>query len=249
MAGVPLLDELMANAWRPAVTEVFGGWRYRWADGVTRRANSALALGGEDLGALTRRAEEFYRARGAKAMIQLSTASAPQGLASLLDECGYQEGTRTLAQQAATVDVAAKTVQRSYNIVAATTTTDEWFDAYWSVEAARGRHDSDARLCRDVLLNSGLPSLFVAARVDGRVVGTGQLVIERGWGGIQCMATVPRHRRQGVGQAVLHALAIEAHRADVERMYLAVMADNQPAAALYASAGFEVTHEYSYFVA
>jgi ribosomal protein S18 acetylase RimI-like enzyme len=248
VTGVAFLDELMANAWPPAVTEVFGGWRYRWADGVTRRANSALALGGEDLDLLTSKAADFYRERGAKPMIQLSTASAPQGLASHLNELGYQASARTLVQHAATAKVAARTASAPYSIVAATTTSDEWFETYWSVEAARGRDGADATVCREVLLKPNLPSVFVSATVDGRVVGTGQLVIERGWGGIQCMATVPSHRRRGMAQAVLHALATEGQRRGVERLYLAVMADNAPAAALYASAGFDITHEYSYFV-
>jgi hypothetical protein len=61
--AVPLLDELMANAWRPVVTETHGGWRYRWADGVTRRANSAFARGADgSVEELVARAETFYGA-------------------------------------------------------------------------------------------------------------------------------------------------------------------------------------------
>jgi GNAT superfamily N-acetyltransferase len=248
VTGVPLFDELMANAWRPAVSEVFGGWRYRWTGGVTRRANSALALGGEDLDGLILKAENFYRERGANTMVQLSTASAPQGLASRLEERGYQQHARTLVQQAAALDVAAGTEPQPYNIACSVTATDEWFEAYWSVEAARGRDGFDATVCRNVLLAPALPAAFVAAYADGRVVGTGQLVIERGWAGVQRMTTAPNHRRRGVGRVVLRALATEALRRHVERMYLAVEASNEPALSLYASAGFEAAHEYSYFI-
>lgn len=248
MVGVPLLDELMANAWRPIVTEVLGGWRYRWADGVTRRANSALALGGEDLDALVLRAEQFYRERDLCTMIQVSTASAPKGFAELLAERGYRHQARTMVLQAAISDVAARTSSQSYEVVTSSTATDGWFEAYWSVEATRGRPASARTVCRDVLLRPGPSAAFVAVCDGGRVVGTGQLVVERGWGGVQCMTTVASHRRRGVAQSVLHALAREAVRRDVERMYLAVVADSEAARALYASAGFEVVHEYSYFV-
>lgn len=247
MEAVPVLDELMANAWRPVVTETFGGWRFRWAHGVTRRANSALALGGGDVDALVAKAEAFYRAHHAPAMIQVSTASAPRGLVPLLHARGYRAGARTLVEQAATTDVIARTRPGAYDIAYATTATDEWFDAYWSTEGSRSRHSSDMTVCRTVLLASGLPAVFAAACVDGTVIGTGQLVVDRGWGGVQCMATSRSNRRQGVAQAILHALATEALCRDVQRLYLAVMADNEPAVALYATAGFEVAHEYSYF--
>ena len=61
------------------------------------------------------------------------------------------------------------------------------------------------------------------------------------------MATHPSHRRRGAASAVLHQLAVEALDREVEHMYLAVMADNPAALALYQRSGFNVTHEYSYF--
>ncbi|MGH9113708.1 MAG: hypothetical protein ACRDZN_15630 [Acidimicrobiales bacterium] len=45
MRDASVVDELMANAWPPQVVESVGSWRYRWASGVTRRANSVLAIG------------------------------------------------------------------------------------------------------------------------------------------------------------------------------------------------------------
>lgn len=45
----------------------------------------------------------------------------------------------------------------------------------------------------------------------------------------------------------LNGLAREAARRGIGRMYLAVMADNEAATALYSSAGFRTTHDYCYF--
>jgi GNAT superfamily N-acetyltransferase len=127
------------------------------------------------------------------------------------------------------------------------TPTEEWFRSYWSVEAARGRTDSDAAVCRDVLLAPRLPTAFATAHHGSETIGIGQLVIEQGWGGIQCMATEPDHRREGVAQAVMNALAQVADRRGIGQMYLAVLAANEAAAALYEDAGFQPTHEYRYF--
>lgn len=246
MSGVALLDELMANAWRPRVAETYGGWRYRWADGVTRRANSALALGADgSLGDLVERAEAFYGERGAPSRIQVSTASAPRGLVAHLQARGYRPSDRTLVMTARARDIVDRT-RSAVEVEITESRTDDWFRTYWSVEATRGRRDTDAAVCRNVLLVPGLPTAFVAARDGSEVLGVGQVVFERGWGGVQCMATDPGWRRRGVASAVLDALAEEALRRGVGRMYLAVMAVNMAAIALYENAGFTATHEYAY---
>lgn len=247
MRGEPLLDELMANAWRPLIEEQHDGWRYRWSDGLTRRANSALAVGetgtADDLVA---RAEEFHGQRGAPTLIQVSTASASQGLPTYLRSRGYRPTARTLVQAAATDAVVERTAAR-FDIEIAVTPSDEWFGTYWSVEATRGRTDTDMTLYRGVLLAPELPTVFAAARRDGKVLGVGQLVVDRGWAGVQCMATSPSGRRQGVASSVLNGLAIEAAERGIGGMYLAVMAANDAATGLYANAGFRTTHDYRYF--
>lgn len=247
MQGAPLLDELMANAWRPLTEEAHGGWRYRWSHGVTRRANSVLAVGTtEAVEDLVARAEDFYGQRGAPTLVQVSTASAPRGLAAYLQSRGYRSTARTLVEEATTAAVIEQTKSR-FDIEISATPTDEWFDTYWSVESTRGRSDTDVALCRDVLLAPNLPTVFAAVRSGPRVLGVGQLVVERGWAGVQSMATSLSGRRQGVARAVLNGLASEAARRGIGRMYLAVIAANEAATGLYASAGFGTTHEYCYF--
>ena len=244
-----LLDELMANAWPPALDERHDGWRFRWADGVTRRANSVLAVGGGDrLVELVGLAEGFYRSRGAAVLFQVSIASAAPSLGDHLTERGYRSAARTLVAQAATRDVVGRTERATnWSIEVTDHPTDAWFDAYWAVESTRGRSPGDAAICRDVLLAPRHPTVFVAVREGSDVIAVGQIVTEEGWAGMQCMATHPGHRRRGAASAVLHQLALEALDREVEQMYLAVMADNQAALALYHRANFNVTHDYSYF--
>lgn len=248
MPGEPLLDELMADAWPPLVEEQHDGWRYRWTGGLTRRANSALAIGETgSFETLVAHAEDFYGDRGAPTLIHASTASAPPGLGAYLRGRGYRSSARTHVQVADTASVVERTRSR-VDVEMAATPSDEWFATYWSVEAARGRSDHDMALYRDVLLAPELPTVFATASRDGTVLGVGQLVIDRGWAGVQCMATAPGGRRQGAASSVLNGLAREAARAGVGEMYLAVLAANDAAIALYASAGFRTSHDYCYFV-
>ena len=40
---IRLVDELAANAWAAHTNQIVDGWRLRWNDGVTGRANSVWA--------------------------------------------------------------------------------------------------------------------------------------------------------------------------------------------------------------
>src|SRR5262249_25249509 len=100
---------------------------------------------------------------------------------------------------------------------------------------------------RHVLLAPELPSSFVAARRGEEVAGVGQLVVEDGWAGIQCMATTPGHRRRGVARAVLHALAGEARPLGAATLSVAVLSATRAARHLSGRSGFRAAHEYCYF--
>jgi ribosomal protein S18 acetylase RimI-like enzyme len=236
----------MANAWPAQSEETVGGWRYRWTGGLTRRANSALVLGDGDPAALVQHAEAFYRERGASTLLRVSTASAPTGLASYLGSLGYRSTARTLVQVADTSEVVAR-ARPAFELEVTDAPTTEWLDLYWSVGVLRCRDNAAQSVYGDVLLAPPLPTVFVAARSGSEVVGVGQMVIEQGWAGVQCMATGPDHRRQGVASAVLHGFGAAAAERGVQSMYLAAMADNEAATGLYSSAGFTTAHEYSYF--
>lgn len=249
MGGLPLLDELMANAWPPLVVERRHGWRFRWTSGVTRRANSALAVGGDGhIAELMKAAESFYERHASPCLIQVTGASAPPGLGPRLEAGGYQPTARTLVARAATGDVLARTHSGDYEIAVSDHPIDEWFETYWSVESGRRSADG-AAVVRDVLVAAPRPKAFVVVRGGDGVAAVGQVVVERGWAGVQCIATRPPHRREGAATAVLHTLAEEASRRNAGRMYLAVMADNDPALGLFDRAGFRPVHEYSYWTA
>ena len=248
MSPTPLLDELIASAWPAQIEVEREGWRFRWTSGVTRHANSVLAVGSDDLVPdLVAEAEEFYRARRSPPRFQVSTASAPDRLAPYLRSRGYTSEARTLVERATTDEVLDRTGTGSWAMRVTDSPTDDWFDTYWAVESSRGRSADDARLCRDVLLKPSRPACFVAASEADQAHSVGQTVIDRGFAGVQCMATRPASRRLGAAFAVLHQLAVEGATRGAHGMYLAVVADNLGARLMYERAGYVVDHEYSYF--
>ena len=213
-----------------------------------RRANSVLAVGSDDLVPdLVAEAEEFHRARRSPPRFQVSTASAPDRLAPYLRSRGYTSEARTLVERATTDEVLDQTGTGSWAMRVTDSPTDDWFDTYWAVESSRGRSADDARVCRDVLLKPSRPACFVAASEADQAHSVGQTVIDRGFAGVQCMATRPASRRLGAAFAVLHQLAVEGATRGAHGMYLAVVADNLGARLMYERAGYVVDHEYSYF--
>ena len=90
------------------------------------------------------------------------------------------------------------------------------------------------------------PAAYWMAVVDGQPAGVALTVFGDGWVGLFNMAVTRALRRQGIGLALLQAAAGWAATRRAAGIYLQVMADNQPAVALYARAGFATAYHYHY---
>jgi GNAT superfamily N-acetyltransferase len=245
--GPASIDELMANAWPPAVQRREGTWRFRWTSGITLRANSALAVGcGDRMAELVEIGEDFYLSRGMPPCFQVGSASAPPALAGFLRGRGYAARRRALVMCAGVDAALGRLGAGSWDVRLTPTPTDAWFETFWSVESALGHQNPAARITRQILLAPTISTTFAAVEEGGEVIAVAQLVLERGWAGLQCLATAPAHRNRGAGAAALHHLVAEARRAGARNTWLAVLEDNTTALRLHARAGFVAVHDYSY---
>ena len=244
----------MADAWPPQITEYVGRSRLRWASGLTRRANSCLAIGDDDeIPSLVAAATAFYARQSREPVFFVSAASAPPSLAAHLSALGYSPKAHTRVLTAAATEVAALAGSGAASGTAGWTVdvvdevTDDWFEAFWDVDSARSLNATHRTICRDVLLRA--PGAAFASVVEaGKTIAVGQLVVNGLWAGVQCMATAVSHRRRGAASAVLGALATRSIGRGVANMYLAVMDNNAGARRLYEQLGFSPAHEYSYYV-
>jgi N-acetylglutamate synthase len=238
----------MANAWPPQVTECVGRSRLRWASGFTRRANSCLAIGSDDeIEEIVNSASRFYGERVTAPIFMVSEASAPTSFAKRLGMLGYVPTARTLVLAADTVAVTGPSNSNDLWAVEVTDeATDAWFETYWTVESSRERSETHRAVCRDLLLRSD-SAAYVSVVESGVAIAVGQIVVERGWAGVQCMATALGHRRRGAAGVVLAQLAERAIGMGADNMYLAVMHENTGARKLYERCGFFEDHEYIYF--
>lgn len=86
-------------------------------------------------------------------------------------------------------------------------------------------------------------ALFLVARLDGRIVGSGALVPRReGVAEIVRMSVARDLRRQGVGRQILQALLQQARTAGYPRVILETTASWSEVVAFYLRCGFQITH-------
>lgn len=250
METLPELDALIASAWPPATEEHFDGWTFRYTSGVTRRANSVLALNEPtDMLAAVVAAEAFYERHGLPATFMFSDASSPDALSATLVDRGYVSSATTCVLSASAEEAAAALVtEYAGRFITSHEPSDDWFATYWTVEAATRFPPSARKILREVLLTPAAPARFVSALREDRVESVGQVVIQQGWGCIQCVATAPWARRQGAGAAVVAELIAAARQGGAERVFACVTLANAPSLKLFERAGFELSHQYSYYV-
>jgi ribosomal protein S18 acetylase RimI-like enzyme len=252
-ATLLLLEELAANAVAATTVQLVDGWLLRaWPEAPFRRCNSVLAIRGDARGLDARiaLAEEFYRRHDLPARFQIGAVIEPAELEPRLAARGYEIEAPVFVQTARTGDVVRATavaVRGDRGIEIA-----ERPDAAFAEAAAAG-HDTErgARhrvlaYCRLLARLGPRGAAAIVRDADGTVAGTGFVVAERGWAGVFGMGTRPELRRRRVATLLLHALAEHAASLGAQRLYLQVEADNVPALALYAHAGFDAAYGYHY---
>jgi N-acetylglutamate synthase len=229
------LEAVAYDFWRAPDVAELDGWRLRFAHGVSGRANSVWPNGSGTLPLDEKidRAEEWYHARGAPVLFQLTVAARPPGLDDALIARGYEARNAPVSVQVALLD---DVLERTDGEAAVTQELDDAWLQLWAGTRGFANHDA-AR----AILTDGDAAF---ARVGEVAVGRGVAVGE--WLGITAMATLPEARRRGHARAIVHALARWAEGRGCKRAIVQVDTANDAALTLYGNAGFAPHHEYHY---
>ena len=250
MSPIRSIEECSQRAWPCLDQEEFAGWFLRFAEGFTRRSNSANAVHPEDgdPAALISHCEQAYRARGLPPIFRITPLAQPPHLDALLGERGYGKEGETSVQVLERVPAASG---ESAGLHLHTPPGREWLDCFTALDdTPSSRHET----LRAILARIASPHAGAVLRVNRVPAGCGRGVVEGEWIGLFDIVTHPRQRRQGIGGRVIAALlhwgtgqgALGTQGAT--RAYLQVETANQPAIRLYAKLGFREIYRYWYRV-
>ncbi|SLM95144.1 GCN5-related N-acetyltransferase [Corynebacterium xerosis] len=262
LSGYRLVEALIAG-WRPLQRLDVDGFALLRSRGITRRANSAVAVDAPSkVGALlaaVERIEGLVAMTGESASFRILDVHGPDQLDDLLAARGYDStGHSELLELPLTGSLSA--VPHPSAEIRTGALDEVWFDAAWSLAPREG---DDARATMHDIL-AGTPSVQVVLRADGDssdsdaglaagtpiAVGRAALV-EAGKGTaavLNMIAVHPQRRREGLGRAVSQTLLAIAAVQGASLALLEVETDNAAASALYRGLGFASRGAYHYRV-
>jgi ribosomal protein S18 acetylase RimI-like enzyme len=171
---------------------------------------------------------------------------APVGLDAAVAARGYTAVSPALVQLAE-VEAVRRTTRPPSGVVAEVHAEP---DALWiEIEVTRGRFAPIADEFLRLMRGLGRLAGFGVARVDGAPAAAALFVVDGDVTVIAAMRTVDELRRRGAARTLLATGAQWAAARGASRALLQVERGNEPALALYSSAGFTTHYGYHYRVA
>jgi N-acetylglutamate synthase len=229
------LEQRAFAAWPALQTQHHDGWVLRFADGYTKRANSANALDAsrQTPDALVAHVEAIYAAHGLPPIFRITPLADPAIDAALADR-HYRQEDHSLVMAAPT-----DARRQAFDIQAASTPHAGWLDAF--VATAEAAPQTRAKLA--AVLDAIVPqTTFV--RIGSAAFGMG--VAQDGYVGIFEILSASGQRRQGYARRLVEHLMAWGAGVGAHTAYLQVVANNAPAIALYRSLGFVPVYGYHY---
>jgi ribosomal protein S18 acetylase RimI-like enzyme len=242
MTDIAAIEHVAANALPSPIFRWHQGWRFRYAYGVTRRANSVLAeqhIG--DLEENIKAAEAFYAEHHSQPRFQLCPASQPDNLETVLLEKGYQKIPGAFVQTLLLNAFKAKKHSTATTLLEKP--DSEWFSVYHAVT----KTSPEKEKVRTWMLEHTQPkAAFALFRIDTRAVAVGLGVLEKGYVGIFNMATLEDFRGCGAASSILSELVTWAQDHKAHTAYLQVAHENTAAQSIYKHFGFDDFYTYTY---
>lgn len=236
------LEARLVNAWPAFEVELVEGWLLRFAEGYSKRANSATPIvpGARLDSALVAHILGSFAARGVDPCFRLVGVE-DWDAERVLAESGLVDYDPSVCMVA---DVGGA-VERDSSVRITPVAKPGWV-----TDAARayGGNKSDAAKLGRIVGSIRQPSAFASLEVDGRDVAWGLAVAERGFVGLYDLVVSPDLRSLGLGRRLVTTLMAWGREAGAARAYLQMRVTNTVASALYASLGFAPSYRYTHRV-
>ena len=239
LAEVRRLEELAFRGWPALETRDVAGWRLRFANGYTKRANSINALSPEARsGAETRLAlEAAYRERGMLPVWRL-TPLAPLLVKDVLAEPAYRRIERSFVQVAPLQPAFAL----DPHVGIERRPSARWLATFARHSPVPPQHRATMQQLLLAMPNAGFALVEHAGEPTAMAVG----VLDGIHMGLFDVLVMPHARRRGLARRVTESLFAWARGEGAQFAYLQVVATNTAALALYESQGFRTVYDYEY---
>jgi GNAT superfamily N-acetyltransferase len=226
------VEEACLNAW-PSPRQLFlHGWILRFSGGSTRRTNSVNPMRWDrrDAPGIIAAAETLYGSLGRNTIFRLPDMAAD--IDEALNRRGY-----VFDEDVATLIADPVTMPR---LVPSDAVLSEAPDEAWLAMRQRtaGMGDADFAVYRQMLDILVLPRRFASISEGNAVCSIAYGAIHDRLLVIESVATLPAFRKRGLGARTVGALLAWGCDEGIEAACLQVVADNQPARALYDRLGF-----------
>jgi ribosomal protein S18 acetylase RimI-like enzyme len=250
-AAIREMEARAARTWPAEENVPLNGWLLRASGGVTKRANSVLTAGDGPRGSgWLEEIEAFYKARGLTPAFHVTEGSPPH-LDGVLARHGYAKEAPCVLMTAR-ADMAAAAARQALDRRHAKLElrVSERADAQWLDDFIRLEQFPAKRLKFYEGLCARMPAgtRFFSLHSEGAAIAVATVIGEDGWGGIVNVAVDARRRGQGIGKRLMADIAEHSLSRQIDRLYLEVMANNEPALRLYMRLSFAPVYEYHYRV-
>jgi ribosomal protein S18 acetylase RimI-like enzyme len=239
---ITTIEELSLNAWPSLQTMSYDGWILRFAEGYTKRANSANPLYSSsiDIDEKIRFCEYVYQKRNLPTVFKMTSSVYPGALDEKLHAKGYQIDSPTSVQ---TIDLDAVNLQRISETEFQDDLSDAWLENYCRMNTVPIVH---IKTLQKILINIIPNHSFVSIRADNRIVACGLGVQQSGYIGLFDIVTDKDFRNRGYGQQIVTSILDWGKQNQAQTGYLQVMLENIPALRLYSKLGFVEQYQYWY---
>lgn len=244
---VNFFQELSTNAWAPIKLVLYNGWYLRIAEGITKRANSALPINytGIDCSRDIDIVEGIYAKNKLPIIFQLPDLYEPQNLSDVLLSKGFKTKDESLVMTVDLSKIILPQKNTDYEYIEQDEVTVEWLTALKQIN-----NQSNERIngVKAIIERSTSEQVFFTCLHKDRIVGVCLAVIERGYLGLYNMAVDESFRRKGIAQSLFVEMYRYAKEKSLEGFYLQVQGDNKGAINLYQKVGFTEIYKYVYYV-
>ncbi len=232
------IEERLVNTWPAFQTILVEDWVLRFAEGYSKRANSASPLrpGAGLTPAVEKAVRKLYGQAGLPEIVRITPLAAPD-VEQRLDDAGFEDNDPSWQMMAALPPPGAPDPA----VTMLTVPTNSWIEG-----AARdyGGDKGDPALLGRIVRLIRQPAIFAELKDGDRVLARGLSVRERGMVGLFDIVVAPEARSKGHGRRLVEALLRNAAREGADRAYLQVRITNDAAISLYRSLGFEPLYLY-----